>query len=73
MTDGPRNPFRNEADAFRVLMMIVGGAALVIATAVLIDSAVALAVGLVLACVGCWRAWGLWQDWGERREDSAER
>ena len=73
MTDRPRNPFRNEADAFRVLMMFVAAGAIVIAAAVLIDPVAGIALGFVFAAVGLWRAWGLWQDWGARREDSAER
>ena len=73
MTDRPRNPFRNEADAFRVLMMFVAAGAIVIAAAVLIDPVAGIALAFVLAAIGLWRAWGLWQDWGARREDSAER
>ena len=32
----PRNPFRNEADAFRVLMMVVGAGAVVVALTLLL-------------------------------------
>jgi hypothetical protein len=67
VTEGPRNPFRNEADAFRVLVMFFVGAAIVIAAAALIHPIVGIAIGLVLLGVGAWRAWGLWQDWGEPR------
>lgn len=72
MTDRPRNPFRNEADAFRVLLMFFGAAAIVIAAAVLIDPIAGVAATLVLACIGAWRAWGLWQSWGESHRDASE-
>ena len=65
MSDRPRNPFRNEADAFRVLVMFVLAGAAVVAAAALIDPAVGLALAGVFCAIGCGRAWGLWQDWGE--------
>jgi len=61
----PRNPFRNEADAFRVLMMFVAAGALVIAVALLVGPLAGALLGLVLVCVGLWRAWGLLQSWRE--------
>jgi hypothetical protein len=64
----PRNPFRSEADAFRVLMMFVAAGVLVIAVALLISSLVAVLVAAVLLAIGGWRAWGLLQTW--RREGS---
>ena len=64
----PRNPFRSEADAFRVLMMFVAAGALVVAAAVLISGLAGVLVGLVLLGVGAWRALGLLQTW--RREGS---
>jgi hypothetical protein len=64
----PRNPFRSEADAFRLLMMFVAGGALVVAAAVLISGLAGALVGVVLLAVGLWRAVGLIQTW--RREGS---
>lgn len=66
-----RNPFRNEADAFRVLIMFVAGGALVVAAAVLISGLAGALVGLVLVAIGLWRAVGLVQTW--RREGSDPR
>jgi hypothetical protein len=63
VTERPRNPFRSEADAFRVLMMFVAAAAVVIAVALLVSSVAGAALGAVLVGVGLWRAWGLLQDW----------
>jgi hypothetical protein len=64
----PRNPFRSEADAFRVLMMFVAGGALVVAATVLISGLAGALVGVVLLAYGLWRAIGLIQTW--RREGS---
>jgi hypothetical protein len=64
----PRNPFRSEADAFRVLMMFVAGAALAIAATVLISGLAGALVALALLAYGLWRAVGLIQTW--RREGS---
>jgi hypothetical protein len=71
LTSQPRNPFRNEADAFRVLVMILGAAAIVIAAAVLIGPIAGVVAAIVLACIGGWRAWGLWQSWGESHRDAS--
>ncbi len=65
----PRNPFRNEADAFRVLMMFVAAGAIVVAVTLLTSPGVGFALALVLLAVGLWRAVGLFQTW--RREGSA--
>jgi hypothetical protein len=59
----PRNPLRNEADMFRVLIMFGVGAAIVIAVALLIGSLAGVIVLAVLLAVGLWRTWGLIQDW----------
>ncbi len=64
----PRNPFRNEADAFRVLLICVVAAAVVIAVALLVSSLAGALLGLVLVGVGLWRTWSLLQQW--RREGS---
>jgi hypothetical protein len=66
----PRNPFRNEADAFRVLLMISAGGAIVIALALLVEPLVGALAGLILLGVGAWRAWGLlqaWRAWGREK------
>ena len=77
MNDAPpervRNPFRNEADAFRVLMMVVAAGAAVVAVALLIDGLVGALLGLVLLMVGLWRAWGLLQTWRSEGSDPGER
>ena len=64
----PRNPFRSEADAFRVLMMFVAGGLLVVAAAVLISSLAGALLAVALLAFGLWRAVGLIQTW--RREGS---
>jgi Flp pilus assembly protein TadB len=64
----PRNPFRSEADAFRLLLICMAAAAAVIAVALLVSSLAGALLGLVLVGVGLWRAWGLLQRW--RREGS---
>jgi UPF0716 family protein affecting phage T7 exclusion len=63
VTDRPRNPFRSEADAFRLLMMFVVAAAIVIAVALLVSSLAGALLGAILVGIGLWRAWGLLQDW----------
>ena len=47
-----RNPFQNEADAFRVLVMIVAVAAGVIAAALLVGSWLGLTLALIGIAVG---------------------
>lgn len=65
------NPFKSEADAFRVLIMFVVAGALVIALGVFVSGLVAALVGLVLLAVGLWRAWGMVRTW--HREGSEPR
>ena len=62
-----RNPFRSEADAFRVLVIIVIAAAIVVAAAVLVASW----LGAVLALIAI--ALGLWSTIGWLRAGLAER
>ena len=69
----PRNPFRSEADAFRVLMRVVAAGAIVVAVAVLVGGLAGALVGLILLVVGGWRALGLLQDWRERGSDPEAR
>ena len=47
-----RNPFRSEADAFRIVMMIV------IAAALLISSTVGAVLGLIAILAGLWATVG---------------
>jgi fatty acid desaturase len=63
MEDRVRNPFRSEADAFRVLIMFVAAGAVVIALAVFVSGLAGAVAGLVLLGVGLWRAWGLLRTW----------
>jgi hypothetical protein len=57
------NPFRSEADAFRVLMMFVIAGAAVVAVALLISELAGALLGVVLLAYGCWRAWGWVRAW----------
>ena len=65
MAQRPRNPFRNETDAFRVLIMFVAAGAAVVAVALAVGTAAGVVLALALTAVGLWRAWGLWQSWRE--------
>jgi UPF0716 family protein affecting phage T7 exclusion len=69
----PRNPLRNEADMFRVLIMFAVAAAIVIAVAVLVGSLAGAVVGLVLVAIGLRRTWSLIQDWRRYGSDPAGR
>jgi UPF0716 family protein affecting phage T7 exclusion len=69
----PRNPLRNEADMFRVLIMFAVAGAIVIAVALLIGSLAGAIVGAVLVAIGLWRTWGLIQDWRRYGSDATER
>ena len=53
-----RNPFRSEADAFRILVMIVAVAAVVIAAALLVGSWLALILAGIGIAAGVWAAIG---------------
>jgi hypothetical protein len=69
----PRNPLRNEADMFRVLIMFAVAGAIVIAVGVLVGSLAGALVGAVLVAIGLWRTWGLIQAWRRYGSDPAER
>jgi preprotein translocase subunit SecF len=73
LTKTPRNPLRNEADMFRVLIMFGVGAAIVIAVALLIGSLAGVIVLAVLLAIGLWRTWRLIQDWRRYGSDSVDR
>jgi len=47
-----RNPFRSEADAFRVLVIIVIAAAIIIAAALLVGSWLGAVLGLIAIALG---------------------
>jgi membrane protein CcdC involved in cytochrome C biogenesis len=65
----PRNPFRNEADAFRVLVITVIAGAIVVAVALLAGPLAGFLLALALIAIAAWRAAALFQRW--RREGSA--
>jgi UPF0716 family protein affecting phage T7 exclusion len=69
----PHNPLKRESDMFRVLIMFVAAAAIVIAVALLISSLAGAIVGAVLVAIGLWRTWNLIQDWRRYGSDPAER
>jgi UPF0716 family protein affecting phage T7 exclusion len=58
---------------FRVLIMFVVAAAIVIAVALLFGSLVGAIVGAILIAVGLWRTWRLIQEWLRYGSDPAER
>jgi hypothetical protein len=69
-----RNPFRNEADAFRVLVMILLAAGVVIAAAELVGSWLGAALGLVAIAIGVYATIGwLRQGLAEADEEPAPR
>ena len=72
-TEKPRNPLRNEADMFRVLIMFGVAAAVVIAVALVLGSLAGVIVLAALVAVGLWRSWRLIQDWRRYGSDPAER
>ncbi|MFN2612009.1 MAG: hypothetical protein ABR536_01410 [Solirubrobacterales bacterium] len=51
-----RNPFRSEADAFRLLLLVGGAALLVLATALLAGPKIAAVAGVVLVFFGLFHA-----------------
>lgn len=68
-----RNPLRNEADAFRVLVMILAAAAIVIAAAEIVGSWLGAILGLIAIAIGLYATIGwLRVGLGERDEDAGE-
>jgi len=57
---------------FRVLIMFVVAAAIVIAVALLIGSLAGAIVGAVLLAIGLWRTWRLIQDWRRYGSDTSD-
>ena len=72
-TGSPHNPLRRESDMFRVLIMFVVAAAIVIAVALIFGSVAGAIVAVVLLGIGLWRTWSLIQDWRRYGSDPAER
>jgi len=71
-----RNPFRSEADAFRILVIIVAVAAVVIAAALLVASWLGAVLGLVAIAIGAiksigWLRVGLGEPDEEPRTDDS--
>jgi UPF0716 family protein affecting phage T7 exclusion len=58
---------------FRVLMLFVLAAAIVIAVALLLGSLAGAIVGAILIAIGLWRTWKLIQEWRRYGSDPAER
>lgn len=69
----PHNPLKRERDMFRVLLMFVVAAAIVIVVALLIGSLAGAIVGAVFVAIGLWRTWNLIQEWRRYGSDPAER
>ena len=69
----PHNPLKRESDMFRVLILFVVAAAIVIAVALLFGSVAGATVGAILIAIGLWRTWRLIQEWRRYGSDPAER
>jgi hypothetical protein len=65
----PRNPFRNEADAFRVLMMVAGAGAVVVAVTLIAGTTPGFVLAVVLLGVGAWLSARWVRYWLGTRED----
>ncbi len=65
-----RNPFQNESDAFRLLVMILAGFGVVIAASEIVGTWLGLTLGLILIAIGLYAAIGwLRVGLGENDED----
>ena len=68
------NPFRREQDAFRMLVAVLGGAAVVIAVTVVTGRALfGLITAFALVCLASWKLWSdfrAWQAEGPPDEES---
>lgn len=68
-----RNPLRNEADAFRVLVMILLAAAIVIAAAEIVGSWLGAILGLIAIAIGLYATIGwLRVGLGERDDEDPD-
>ena len=73
LEERPHNPLKRESDMFRVLIMFVVAAAIVIAVALIFGSLPGAILGAILVAIGLWRTWNLIQDWRRYGSDPAER
>lgn len=64
-----RNPFRNEADAFRVLMMVVAAGAVVVAVTLIAGTTAGFVLAVVLLGIGAWFIASWVRYWLGTRED----
>jgi hypothetical protein len=63
------NPFRHEQDAFRMLVMFMVGAAIVIAATVITGSSVVgLVVAFILVCLAAAKLWVDYVRWRAERD-----
>ncbi len=53
-----RNPFQSEEDAFRILVMIIAAAVIVIACAVLVSATLGAILAVIAIAIGLWRSAG---------------
>ena len=67
-----RNPFRSEADAFRIVVMIVAAAGIVIASAVLISTTLGAILALIAILAGIWAPVGWLRVALSEREEEEE-
>jgi len=51
-----RNPFQSEEDAFRILVMIIAAAVIVIGSAILISKTLGAILAVIAVGFGLWRA-----------------
>ncbi len=65
----PRNPFRNETDAFRVLMVIAAAGAIVVAVTLLAGTTPGFILAIALVCIGLWSTARWLRYWLGTRED----
>ena len=68
-----RNPFRSEADAFRILVMFVVAAGIVIAAALLVGSWLGVALAVVAIGIGLWSALGWLRAGLAERDEEPDR
>ncbi len=51
-----RNPFQSEQDAFRILVMIIAAAVIVIGSAILVSKTLGAVLAVIAVGFGLWRA-----------------
>ena len=70
MSENQRNPFRNEADAFRIVAIVLVAALAVIGLTLLFNATVGALAGVVLVAIGAWRVAGWLRYWLGTRPDA---